>query len=102
MLKDKRTRPIPTALLAVLFTGGLLLTLSARAVAADSRPSQATPPQEAGTPKQGALGSQSKVSPYAKMNRQHAQTREGVATTPPPPTASPAARKGKSGAAKKS
>ena len=64
-------------------------------------PAQATLPQEAGAPKQVTSKSQSKVSPYAKMNRQRAQDDAARATTAPPTAATHAARKGASGGAKK-
>ncbi len=112
MLKNKYVRPTRTALFALLLAGGLLLTHSARAVVQDSLPAQPTPmptqatlPQDASTPKKSASASQSKVSPYARMNREHAQARApgaaSATTASPPPTVSPAARKGKSGVAKK-
>jgi hypothetical protein len=96
MLKNKRTRPTRTALLAVLLAGGLLLTQSAQAAVQDSEAAQKT-----AAPRRDASAAQPKVSPYARMNRQRSQADAAAAKGAPHPTALHATRKGAKGGARK-
>ena len=101
MLNTRFLSPTRIALLSVIAVGGLLSNHAARAIVPDSTPAEATLPKETSAPKQVTSKSQSKVSPYAKINRQRAQDDAARATTVPPTAATHAARKGASGGARK-